>query len=304
MKRVIVTGATGAIGSALVKRLVENQTEVLVLCRESSARVKNLPQSPLVSVKHCSLEGFSSLENDTDKQYDVLYHFAWEGTTGQSRNDGYLQNANVRYTLDAVELAKRFGCTAFVGAGSQAEYGRVEGKLTASTPTFPETGYGVAKLCAGQLSRIRAKQLGLRHIWTRILSVYGPNDGAQSLISSLIDSLLRGESPRCTPAEQEWDYLYSGDIARAFVALGERGRDGKIYVLGSGNARPLKEYICTVRDLIAPQVEISFGAIPYYENQVMYLCADISEITADTAWKPQTSFQEGIKEIVKAKNLS
>ncbi len=301
MKRVIITGATGAIGIALINECIVNAIEVLVISREGSKREGNIPCHPLVSIKHCALDGLRLLQNDTGKTYDTLYHFAWEGTSGQGRNDGYLQNKNVRYAMDAVELAYRFGCTAFVGAGSQAEYGRVQGTLTAKTPAFPETGYGIAKLCAGQLTRLRATQLNIRHVWTRILSVYGPNDGAQTLISSLMASFARGETPQCTLGEQQWDYLYSGDIAKAFLALGRRGVDGKIYVLGSGNVRSLKDYICDVRDIVAPQAEIAFGAIPYYENQVMYLCADISEITADTGWRPQVSFREGIRRILDIK---
>lgn len=99
---------------------------------------------------------------------------------------GQLQN--IQYTLDAVELASRIGCKKFVGAGSQAEYGRVEGVLSASTPVFPENGYGIAKLCAGQMSRILCEQKQIEHIWTRILSIYGPYDGENTMIMSSIEN--------------------------------------------------------------------------------------------------------------------
>ncbi len=61
--------------------------------------------------------------------------------------------------------------SAFIGAGSQAEYGRVEGKLNSQVPAFPENGYGMAKLCAGQMTRIQCESWE-SDIWTRILSVY------------------------------------------------------------------------------------------------------------------------------------
>lgn len=72
----------------------------------------------------------------------------------------------------------------FVGAGSQAEYGRVNHALTPDTPCFPENGYGMAKLCAGQMSRVECEKLGLVHIWPRILSVYGPYDGKNAMITT------------------------------------------------------------------------------------------------------------------------
>ena len=61
--------------------------------------------------------------------------------------------------MDAVNLAHRLGCEFFIGAGSQAEYGRVEGKLNAQVPTNPENGYGMAKLCAGQMSRVDSAKI-------------------------------------------------------------------------------------------------------------------------------------------------
>lgn len=297
MKRVIVTGATGAIGTALVRKLIDRKIEVLVLTRAESQRNQNIPCHPLVQIKFCSLEQLAAIENDTGKIYDVFFHLAWRGAAGPERNDMYIQNRNVGYALDAVGAAKKFGCHTFIGAGSQAEYGNAGVPLKWNTPVFPNMGYGYAKLCAGQMTRDHAAQLGLRHIWVRILSVYGPNDGMQSMIMHTIDKLRQGITPELTKGEQMWDYLYSDDAAQALCLLGEKGTDKKIYVLGSGTARPLREYIRKIRDIVAPDRELEFGAIPYGKNQVMYLCADTSELEKDTGWHAATDFSEGIRAI-------
>lgn len=298
MKRAIITGATGSVGTALIKELVSNGVEVLVLCREGSKRNDNILKHPLVEKKYCSLNELEHLENDTGKVYDVFYHFAWQGTTGTARNDMYLQNENVKYTLDAVKAAQRFGCHTFIGAGSQAEYGRVEGVLTSSTPVFPENGYGIAKLCAGHMSRILCEQKGMKHVWTRILSIYGPCDGDNSMVMTTIRNLLENKKPSLTKGEQQWDYLYSIDAGRAMYALGESGKHGKVYCIGSGKASPLLEYIEIMRDYINPKAELGIGEIPYAEKQVMYLCADISELTVDTGFIPKYTFEEGIRETI------
>ena len=298
MKRAIITGATGAVGTALVKELIKNSIEILILCREGSRRNHQIPDHPLVTRKYCSLDQLASIENDTGKNYDLFYHFAWMGTTGVERNNMYLQNQNVRFALDAVGVAKRFGCKKFIGAGSQAEYGRVEGMLKPDTPAFPEMGYGIAKLCAGQMTREYAHQLGMEHIWTRILSVYGPNDGAQSMVMSTINKLKSGEVPKFTKGEQLWDYLYSGDAGRAFRLIGEKGIDGKTYVLGSGQAKPLAEYIKAIRDVVNSNGQIELGAIPYAPKQVMCLQADITELNIDTGFVPEMDFATGIKKIL------
>jgi len=300
MKSAIVTGATGAIGTALVAELVRRGIEVLVFCRRESPRNHRIPASPLVTRLDCDLDGLKDVQNTTGKSYDVFYHLAWEGTFGGARNDMLLQHRNIGRALDAVAAAKRFGCDAFIGVGSQAEYGRVEGALRPDTPAFPENGYGMGKLAAGLMTRQLAGQLALRHIWVRVLSVYGPNDGSQSMVMSTLSALREGRTPRFTPAEQLWDYLYSGDAARALCLMGERGRDQAVYVLGSGQALPLRRYIEIMRDVANPGAALDIGALPYAERQVMHLCADISILSADTGWQPEVDFETGIRRTLAA----
>ncbi len=283
--RAVVTGATGAVGMALINELIGRNVEVLVLTRAASARSGRIPEHELVRKIDCPLDKMRELDLGEEK-YDMFFHLAWEGTTGAARNDMQLQTRNIKHTMDAVSLAKRLGCTVFMGAGSQAEYGRVSGKLNASVPAFPENGYGMAKLCAGQMSRVMCKDNGIRHIWIRILSVYGPFDGENSLITSTIRKLLDGEQTSFTAGEQVWDYMYSGDAARAMVELADKGKDGAIYCLGSGKTRQLRKYIEIMRDKIAPNANLGLGDIPYAEGQVMYLCADTDALIADTGYTP------------------
>ena len=298
IKKAVVTGATGAVGMALIHELISRGIETTVFVRGGSARNDRIPASPLVHTVECSLDQMKDYAVAKDETYDVFFHFAWAGTTGEARNDMPLQNQNVAYTLDAVALAERMGCHTFIGAGSQAEYGRVEGMLSANTPAFPENGYGMAKLCAGQMSRVMCEQKGIRHLWVRILSVYGPYDGPNSMVMGTIRKLIEGEKPSFTAGEQIWDYLYSGDAAKAFLAIAEKGKSGSIYCFGSGMPRMLKEYIEEIRDAVNPDAELGLGEVPYAPKQVMYLCADISDLTRDTGFLPETSFEDGIRKTV------
>lgn len=298
MRKAILTGATGVVGAPLIEKLISCGVYVTVICRPNSERINAVPKHRLVDVVECDISNLMSLAERLPNDYDVFYHFAWDGTYGLSRQDMKRQANNIIYTLDAVHLAKKLGCRTFIGAGSQAEYGRCDEKLKPDTPCFPENGYGIAKLCAGQMSRERARQLGIKHIWVRILSVYGPNDGENTLIMSVIRELKRGNIPRCTKGEQIWDYLYSSDAANAFYLLGSRGIGGKTYVLGAGHSRPLSEYISEIRDVVAPDGKVALGALPYSPEQVMHLEADVSDLKKDLAWQASTKFSDGILNIL------
>ena len=292
----VVTGPTGAIGIALCEKLLRENVTVYAVCRPGSSRIKDLPKAAALHVVECDAKELATLPQKMEGvSVDAFFHFAWAHTIGQGRNDMPAQIENIQSTIDAVRAAKALGCQVFLGAGSQAEYGRVEGLLKSDTPAFPENGYGMAKLCAGQMSRVEAKALDIDHVWVRILSVYGPHDGPMTMISGTIRKLLAGERPALTAGIQRWDYLYAGDAADAFYLAACHGRNGAVYPLGSGQAIPLKDYIIQMRDAIDPALPLGLGEVPYGPHQVMHLQADISALQADTGFVPKTPFAEGIR---------
>ncbi len=306
MRRVVITGATGAIGMALIAKCIEDGIEAVVLVNPNSKRIERIPDDPLVHIIKCGLEDLATADPDNlgidapkdGTAADAFFHLAWGGTFGDCRNDKALQDKNAEYALDAVRLAGRLGCGVFVGAGSQAEYGRVSGMLRPDTDCNPENEYGRAKLRASSETRKLAHELGIRHIWPRILSVYGPYDGEKTMVMSLISALLEGGRPSLTKGEQMWDYLYADDAADAMMLMAEHGRDGAIYPLGSGTARPLCEYVKIIRDIIDPKLELGFGEVAYSDRQVMHLCADISDLKQDTGFTPAFGFEEGAKRTI------
>lgn len=301
-RKAVITGASGMIGTALAQVCVAAGEEVLAICHRGSPKNEVLRKIPGVEVMEADLDEYAGLAGKHwEKGYDTFYHLAWAGTVGQARNDMFLQTGNIRYTLDAVKMAESMGCRTFVGTGSQAEYGRHQEPLRSQTPVFPETGYGMAKLCAGQMSRHSCLQKGIRHIWVRILSVYGPY-GSQDMITVALHKLLRGEHVSFTAGEQIWDYLYSEDAAAALRLMAEKGVSGKAYVLAHGQSRPLKEYLELLYKAVCAETvckehrvgTIGIGELPYQKEQIMTLAGDTTELFRDTGFSPRYSFEEGV----------
>lgn len=276
---------------------------MLAVVHRVSERAAELKTINYCCVMNLDLSEYEKAMEEMAKQdiasdgYELFFHLAWMAPFGEGRNNLELQLKNVKASLAAVRFAKALGCTTFIGAGSQAEYGRVTGKLSPDTPAFPETGYGIAKLCAGQMTRLTCEQAGVKHIWTRILSVFGPHDGAQSLISVAIDDMMNNRETSFTPCDQIWDYIYSEDAARAMLLTAQKGKHGSVHVIGSGEVHPLKEYIQKIAEITNYKKVIGFGKRPYNEKQVMHLQADISVLT-DLGFKTQVSFEEGIRKTI------
>lgn len=299
LQRIIITGPTGVLGTALMRRMIQAGIEVYAVCHPGSKRNALLPKSPLIHKVECDMEDFAQLPDLIGIPCDVFYHFAWAGTSSaNNRLDMYLQNANVKYSLDAVTAAHKLQCKVFIGAGSQAEYGRVNSAISPDTREKPISGYGMAKLCAGQMTRNMCQDFGLEHIWVRVLSTYGSGDNRNTLVSVVIQKLMNKECPALTVGEQVWDYLYAGDAAEAFYRIAISGHNGAVYVLGSGKTKFLREFMEIIRDEIDPDLPLGIGKIPYYKDQAMHLEADISALTRDTGWRPAVDFKEGIQAIL------
>lgn len=292
IKRAVVTGASGVIGRALISELVAKRVEILLLLRPSPRAVL-IGEHPLLHRVDCPLEQLHAYTDGA--RYDAFFHLGWSGTYGKAREDATQQARNVHYAVDAAALAARLGCRVFVGVGSQAEYGRVAHgvRLAPDTPCLPITAYGRAKLSACVQTRALCRERGLRHAWARVLSVYGEWDAPHTLVMRAIEAFERGERGAFTPCEQTWDYLYARDAARALIAMAERC-DG-VYALGSGVGRALRDYVLDIRDAVDPDISPRFGAIPYFEGQTHYLCADISALTRDSGFVPRVAFDEGVR---------
>jgi nucleoside-diphosphate-sugar epimerase len=296
IKSAIITGATGPVGLKLVEFMAARGVRMLVAVNPSSTRNNALRGLP-VSIEYRGLQNLEAL--NPAGTWDAFFHLGWTGTDNRlARNDALEQAKNIKYSLDAVELASRAGCKVFVGTGSQAEYGLLpDGIARANTLVAPLEAYGVAKYAAGRLSARRCAELGIRQCWGRILSVYGEYDRPTTLIMYAVSSLLRGENPKFTPCEQLWDYLYAGDCAEALWRMAVSGSHGTAYPLGSGSWQPLKEYLEEIRRQIRPEAHMGYGELPYPEGQVMRMRADTSALELDTGYKPRTNFAEGIGQL-------
>lgn len=286
------------IGAALIKECIKKGIEVYAVIRASSGKKMRLPESEKLHMVDCSLEELEALPQKITEKCDTFYHIAW-GNTGENRNSSTeLQSRNIAYTLAAVKAAYALGCRRFIGAGSQAEYGPMDvDKISPDSPVNPTTPYGAAKLASGHLARMFCKELGMECIWPRIFSVYGIYEKETTMVASGLRKMLAGEKTSFTPALQRWDYLFSADAGRAYYLIGEKGKDGAVYCVGSGKAAPLKDYIEIMAELTGAE-ETGIGARPYPAGAVMNLCADISSLTADTGFVPEYTFREGIRETI------
>ncbi len=297
--RILVTGATGFLGSSLVRQLVGDGHDVAALVRPTSRRMWRL--DPVRDRIRCIEGDLAAIPSSAIRSFapEGVAHLAWSGVSNLDRNDPK-QVHNICQAKDLLTIAADSGCSAFVGLGSQAEYGPCSGAVAPDAPTNPTTLYGDCKLATGRILA-RIAETGThkpRFAWLRLFSSYGPGDEIYWMISGLILKLLRQEVPPLTPGEQRWDYVHVDDAARAVAAVLVSPGAAGVFNLGSGSAPSLRHTIETVRDLIDPRLPLGFGEVAYRPDQVMHLEADISRLTALTGWVPRVALSDGLRQTV------
>ena len=291
--RVLLTGATGVIGLALIEELSARSCDVLVLASPGSPRNNSLARmtSPAVRWQECGLSEYESFT--CSERFDAMIHMAWTG--GMDRWNIDLNLHSARQCAMAVRLAARLGCHTFIGTGSQAECGQQTSPLTADTRCAPNTPFGAAKNLARDLARIEASRMqGMRFIWARILSIYGPRDRETAMVTTTLRKLIRGEMPEFSSGEQIWDFLYADDAARALADMLERGHDGQIYVVGSGNARPLRDYLAALVRPFGVDLAQCLGKVDAGVSTPQMLVADTAPMREHLGWASHVDFDKGV----------
>lgn len=293
MEKAIVTGANGFVGSAVIRELIKNDMEVLALCHKIP---ENKIISELITYKEFELSKIDELKDIvTNDYYDTFYHFAWAGSAGSDRANTALQLQNTQWTIDALNFAKNIGCKRFVGAGSIIEHETIIACYTdGNKPGFGYI-YGSAKMAAHTIAMSIAANIGIDLIWAEITNAYGAGEISSRLINTTIRKIINKENPQFTSGTQNYDFVYIDDVARAFYLIGKNGKPFHSYLIGSGNAKPLKEFLLEMKESIAKDVDFIFGDVPFTGVNLDLSVFDTKKTEKDTGFKAEISFSEGTR---------
>lgn len=295
MKKLVITGATSFIGQAIIQAASEFQ--IIAVVRRGSKKADRIRLLENVEVVERNMDEYSGLGEITGPA-DCYIHLAWNGTRGADRMNEALQRSNFIYGMQAIESMISTGCKRVITAGSQAEYGNVNGLITEETKCVPNTMYGQYKLRLYEEVSKLCTQKKVSYKEPRIFSIYGPGDYENTLIMSLLRKLSSNEPCDLTAGTQKWDYLHISDAAKAIVTLCTADCPDGAYNLASGDVRTLREYIEELRRILKSNSVMNFGAVPYPETGAVSIEPCVSKLQALTGWHAEKSFQDGICEMV------
>lgn len=292
MKKVIVTGANGFIGSSLIKELVKKEIEVVAV--DISFSNSKLPQCELIKKIEIGLDDAKKLEESIPvNAYDAFYHFAWAGVNGPSKADPVVQLKNAEMAMNCATVAKKIGCKKLLCAGTIAE------RATESLENLKKTSggmlYGVAKHSTHLMLETYCKNIDLNFLWMQFSNIYGPENKTGNLVSYTIGELIKGNEATFGPALQPYDFIYVEDLIEAIIRLGENKTSKNFYFIGSGEPRILKEYLLEIGRQYGREELIKVGLRPDDGIKYTFDMFDTTDLVSDIGNYVSINFTDGIK---------
>lgn len=293
MKKAIVTGANGFIGKTLVKALLERNYEIVALDIRFDDILLNNNSVICVNVLN---KVVADLKDEIPpNEYDCFFHLAWAGTSGPARADYEMQLNNVKIACDYIQLCKSIGCKRVIYASSINEMETYE--YLQSDDIEPSGGYiyGTGKLAAHLMGETVAKMNGVEFIPVIITNIYGVGEKSARMVYTSINKLIHKERCSFTAGYQTYDFIYITDAINSIIEVSEKGKAFNRYYIGSGEPKPLREFLIEMKDIVDPETEIGLGDIPFKGIDISYSQFDLKKVEKDTGYRNKISFAEGIK---------
>jgi nucleoside-diphosphate-sugar epimerase len=290
---VLVTGASGFVGSQVARQLVESGQNVAVLVRPGASLHRLAGITDRIQKLEGDLADGGAVRTQLARcRPEACIHAAWYAEPGKYLVA--LENLDsLRASIALLEELARAGCRHVVGVGTCFEYEMGTTPLREDSPTIPATLYAAAKLAFSHIAAQRLAQLGIGLAWARLFYIYGPGEDERRLVPSVIKALSANHEFPTTAGEQVRDYLHVEDVASALSELSRRRLTG-VFNVCSGEPVTIAGLMQTLGEVLGRPELIRRGVQPYRAGDPMYVCGDNHKLRTEADWSPRHALREGL----------
>src|SRR4030066_1046004 len=305
MKKLLVTGGAGFIGSEFVRQGVKKGYKIIVVDKLSYAgdleRLKEVKKE--ITFYRTDITDKECLEYIFDAERpDTVVHFAAESHVDRSILDASpFLDTNVKGTQILLDIARKYGIERFINISTDEVYGEIKGKgrFYETTPLNPNSPYSVSKAAADMLGRAYHRTYGIPVITVRPSNNYGPYQYPEKFIPVVILKALNSEKvPVYGKGENIREWLFVSDCINAVFEILEKGRIGEIYNVGSGEEKRNIDVVKAVLKLLGKPEDLIEFIKDRPGNDLRY-SLNSDKISGQIGWKSKIKFPEGVESTVK-----
>ena len=299
-KTLLITGASGFIGSHLIEALTESDKfNLIVLLRSGSSNERLKPFSK--KIKKVFIDKTSIEKVFKSEKIDLIIHLATKYVKNHQKPEEVAEmiDSNIRFPAILCDLASQYGVKYFINSGTFFEYKLgAKKKIKESDPLSPYNFYSATKLSFSEILKYYCENFGMKAIDFKLFAPFGENDN-EKLIIFLIKTLLSGDKIDFSGGEQKWNYTYVKDIVKAYVlAINQIKNIEKNYLpinLGYDKVTSIKNIAKILERVSGKKLQINWGAKPYIKNEIFYANCDNSKLKKILKWKPDYDLESGLQ---------
>jgi UDP-glucose 4-epimerase len=299
---VLVTGATGFLGSHLVTRLLAEGAVVHALTSAVSSVYPQrlLPVRDRITLHEGSLADRSAMDAVADAaRPTVVFHLGAYTHVGKSwaRVDECVQ-VNVQGTVNLLQALAPHKIETFVNTGTSEIYGDVDVPFREDGPVNPISPYSVAKYAGERYCRMFQQGKGWPLVMVRPFNAYGPAQSPDRVIPEIIVRALRGQRLLMTQGRQTREFNYATDLAAGFIAAALRGRPGRLYNIGCGQEITMADLATTILRLMGDPITAELGVLPDRPTEIWRMHADATRARTELGWAPEVELEDGLRRTI------
>lgn len=293
----LITGASGFIGSVLLRRLVEQKQEVHLILRKESKTWRITDLLDKVTIHYSDLSKVTELIDIVNKvKPTIIYHLATNGAYSYQKDANQIIETNILGTWNLLQACNTIDYDLFVNTGSSSEYGSKQFAMRETDIVEPNSYYAVTKCAQTLLCSHIAKQEH-RHIVTiRPFSVYGPYEEPKRFVPTLMNALMFNREMNLVSPETARDQIYVDDMVDAYLKIDElKNNPGEYFNIGTGVQSTIKEMVDTAIKVTQKNAQFKWGTMEGRSWDTNNWVADISKARQLLKWTPKINLEQGLK---------